>query len=283
LMASVAAGMAAALLANLMGRQSMDLQAVAERLGTRALGAIPRFRNDAREPGEVRIRDPRLYIESVRSLRNAIFEQPSARETRVCLFTSVAPSEGKTLVAMSVARSLARSGVRVLFLEMDLRCPTAGGLARRPDVARGVGAVLEGRLPFAEVIQRDADTGLDMLFAEKTGGVSLDRLTAQAVAGLLARLRARYDAIVIDSPPVGVICDSLTLAGVSDQTVLVVRDGETTPSEIAIAVRMLRERGATLGGMVLTDVDPRALSLSRRTVSRYVLNAPARIALVKSA
>jgi hypothetical protein len=63
---------------------------------------------------------------------------------------------------------------------------------------------------------------------------------------------------------------------------IVARDGESTVPELAAGVRLLRERGATLAGLVLTDVDPRQ-AYAARTVSRYVMGMPARIALVKSA
>src|SRR4051812_16968182 len=135
---------------------------------------------------------------------------------RVCLFTSVVPSQGKTLVAMSLARSLARTGMRVLFLEMDLRCPAASALARLPEVSRGVAAVLEGRAQFADVLQHDESTGLELLLAEKNASVSLDRLTSTAVSSLLGKLRSRYDAIIVDSPLVGVINDAFTLASAVD-------------------------------------------------------------------
>jgi polysaccharide biosynthesis transport protein len=261
---------------------SPGLVALADAIGLRALVAIPRFRNTAREPGVVSIRDPRLFIESIRSLRAAVFEPAAAQDLRVCLLTSVVPSQGKTLVAMSLARSLARSGVRTLFLELDLRCPAASTLARLTEASRGVAAVLEARAQITDVLQRDDSTGLDMLLAEANASVSLDRLTSSSIAGLLGKLRTRYDAIVVDGPPVGVINDSLTLARVVDQTLIVARDGESTVSEIAAGVRLLRERGATLAGLVLTDVDPRQ-AYAARTVSRYVLGMPARIALVKSA
>jgi len=282
LMASALGGMGVALLMHLLRPSPPSLNELADAVQLRPLVAIARFRNDATEPGVVKIRDPRLYIESIRSLRNAIFEQQSAHDTRVCLFTSVVPSKGKTLVAMSVARSLARSGARTLFVEMDLRCPAASRLARLPETSRGVAAVLEGRAQVGDILQRDEACGLDMLLAEKNASLSLDRLTVAAVSSMLGKLRGRYDAIILDSPPVGVISDSLTLSNVADQTVLVAREGETPVNEISDAVRLLKERGATLAGLVLTDVDPRQLAFAQRTVSRYVTGIPARIALVRN-
>ena len=276
-MASLFGGAFTAVLVQMLRPGSPSLNSIADAVGLRALVAIPRFRNEAREPGQVKIRDPRLYIESIRSLRHAVFEQQSARETKVCLFTSVVPSQGKTLVAMSVARAMARSGVRTLFLEMDLRCPAASKLARIGECTRGVAAVLENRAAINDVLQRDESTGLDMLLAEKHASHALDKLTVHAFSGLMARLRQRYDAIIVDSPPAGLLSDALTLASVADQTVIVTRIGETSHAELATVTRLLRERGANLAGLVLTHVEPRDLAFAGKSMSRYVMGMPAKI------
>jgi capsular exopolysaccharide synthesis family protein len=276
-------GIAAALIMQMLRPRSMSLNAVADAIGVRPLVAIPRFRNESRQKGVVKIRDPRMYIECIRSMRHAIFEQQSARDTRVCLFTSVVPSQGKTLVAMSLARALARSGTRTLFLEMDLRCPAASPLAHLPETSRGIGAVLEGRAQFTEVLQHDETTGLEMLLAEKNAAFALDRVTVASFSALIGKLRKFYDAIIVDSPPVGVVSDGLTLASVADQTVIVSRNGESTLPDLLEGTRLLRERGATLAGLVLTDVDPRDLALAGKRMDRYVVGMPARLALVKQA
>jgi succinoglycan biosynthesis transport protein ExoP len=276
-------GVAAALLMQMLRPRSMSLNAVADAIGVRPLVAIPRFRNESRQKGVVKIRDPRMYIECIRSMRHAIFEQQSARDTRVCLFTSVVPSQGKTLVAMSLARALARSGTRTLFLEMDLRCPAASPLAHLPETSYGIGAVLEERAQFTEVLQHDETTGLEMLLAEKNAAFALDRVTVASFSALIAKLRKFYDAIIVDSPPVGVVSDGLTLASVADQTVIVSRNGESTLPDLLEGTRLLRERGAKLAGLVLTDVDPRDLALAGKRMDRYVVGMPARLALVKQA
>jgi succinoglycan biosynthesis transport protein ExoP len=280
LVASVLGGAFMAIVVQLLRPVAPSLHSIADAVGLRALVAIPRFRNEAREPGQVKIRDPRIYIESIRSLRHAIFELQSARETKVCLFTSVVPSQGKTLVAMSVARAMARSGVRTLFLEMDLRCPGASKLARVGERTRGVAAVLEMRASVNDVLQVDESTGLDMLLAEKNASHALDKLTVQVFSGLMARLRQHYEAIIVDSPPAGLLSDALTLACVADQTVIVARNGETSNAELAITTRLLRERGATLAGLVLTHVEPGDLAFYGKSMSRYMLGMPPRLAAV---
>lgn len=280
LVASLFGGALMAVLVQSLRPGAPSLNSISDAVGLRALVAIPRFRNEARLPGQVKIRDPRLYIECIRSLRHALFEQQAARATKVCLFTSVVPSQGKTLVAMSVARSLARSGVRTLFLEMDLRCPAASKLARIGECTRGVAAVLEMRASINDVLQVDESTGLDMLLAEKNASNALDKLTVHGFSGIMARLRQRYDAIIVDSPPAGLLSDALTLASVADQTVIVTRIGESTYAELATTTRLLRERGATLAGLVLTHVEPRDLAFAGKSMERYVMGMPPRIAAV---
>jgi capsular exopolysaccharide synthesis family protein len=277
-MVAAMGGMAAALALHLLRPRLLSLSALADSVGLRPLVAVPRFRNDAGEGGVVEIRDPKLYIESIRSLRHALFELKSTRETKVCLFTSVVPVQGKTVVAMSVARALARAGVRTLFLEMDLRCPAASKLARLGDCKRGVAAVLEGHTAINDVLERDAATGLDMLLAENNAAHSLDKLTVQSFAGLIARLRQKYEAIIVDSPPAGLLSDASTLACVADQTVIVARNGQTSAAELTSAVRFLRDRGATLAGLVLTHVDPADLDFADESMSRYVMGMPGKVA-----
>ena len=276
-------GIAAALLMQMLRPRSMSLNAVADAIGVRPLVAIPRFRNESRRKGVVKIRDPRMYIECIRSMRHAIFEQQSARDTRVCLFTSVVPSQGKTLVAMSLARALARSGTRTLFLEMDLRCPAASPLAHLPETSYGIGAVLEGRAQFTEVLQHDETTGLEMLLAEKNAAFALDRVTVASFSALIAKLRKFYDAIIVDSPPGGrrVRRPHARLRGGSDRDRRAQSrvDAAGSARGNAIAPRTRRDaRGPRADGR-----GPRDLALAGKRMDRYVVGMQARLALVKQA
>jgi succinoglycan biosynthesis transport protein ExoP len=269
---SALAGVCSAVVVYFFRPASMNLNAVADAIGVKPLVAIPRFRNASSEDGVVKMKDPKLFIESIRSVRNAVFEQRASLETKTCMLTSVKPGQGKTLVAMSLARALARGGARTLFLEMDLRCPSASSLARRPMPVKGTGALLEGRATFSEVLVRDETTGLDMLFAEEHAVDSLDQLTALKFASIVSKLRNHYEAIIIDSPPVGVVSDALMMASLVDQTVMVAMDGETTTAELARGTRLLKERGAAVAGLVLTGVNPKGLvSMDKVSLKRYVV------------
>ena len=274
-MASLLGGMACAVLLQAFRPIPRGLNAIADAVGIRPLVAIPRFQNSSRESGVVQMKDPRLFIESIRSVRNAIFDQQRGQATKICLLTSILPSQGKTLVAMSLARALARGGLKTLFVEMDLRRPTASALARVSPPIAGIAAALEGRARIADVVKTDPGTGLDMLLAEQHASDSLDRLTVLTSAQLLGELRTLYDAIIVDSPPIGVVSDALILASLVDQTVIVAKENETSTAELAHGTRLLKDRGANVAGLVLTGVDPEDMSpVDKTTLRRYVLGMP---------
>ena len=277
-MASMLGGALAAILSQIRKPTSMGLTEVADAIDIRPLVAIPRFINASRIDGVVKIKDPRLFIESIRFLRDAVLDRQEKRQSTVCLVTSVLPRQGKSLVAMSLARAIARADRRTLFIEMDLRRPTASSLARRAPPVKGLAAVLERRASISEVVIRDGRTNLDMLLAEEHASTALDRLTTVALSELLAKLQGHYDAIVIDSPPVGLVSDALTLTSLVDQTIIVAKDGDSSVDELKRGIRLLKERGATVAGLVLTSVDPRGMSsVDKKTMHRYVLGVPAAI------
>jgi succinoglycan biosynthesis transport protein ExoP len=254
---------------------SMGLTAVADAVGIRPLVAIPRFREGSKADGTVRIQDPRLFVESIRFLREAVLAGRQEGLGKVCLVTSVLPRQGKSLVAMSLARALARANRRTLFLELDLRRPSGSSLARRAFPEKGVAAVLQGRASITEVVVKDAHPMLDLMLAESTATSALDRLTTVTLSELLTELRARYEAIIIDSPPLGIVSDALTLTPLVDQILLVAKDVDSSLKELRRGTRLLRERGAVVPGLVLTSVDPSQLSaLDKKTLHRYVVGIP---------
>jgi Mrp family chromosome partitioning ATPase len=160
-------------------------------------------------------------------------------------------------------------------LELDLRRPTGSILARRPWPVSGVAAVLAGRASISDVVIRDTYPKLDLLLAEENANSALDHLTSATLSTLLTELRSRYDAIIIDSPPLGIVSDALTLTPLVDQIILVAKDMDSSLNELQRGTRLLRERGAVVPGLVLTSVDPSQLSsVDKKTLHRYVMGVP---------
>jgi polysaccharide biosynthesis transport protein len=151
------------------------------------------------------------------------------------LVASAAPGDGKTTVARHLAAAAARMGSRVLLLEADLRRPT---IAVQLDISSGLGVsdVLIGAVSLSEATQL---VGLDLQRVDGSGGRSLDVLVAgsslppnpgeliesHAMESLLEQAKAKYDLVVIDTPPLTAVSDAFPLLGKVGGVIIVGRVG----------------------------------------------------------
>ena len=228
--------------------------------GLRRLAAVPGVRRPfgGRRmdlPDIVASRPRSLAAEAVRTLRTtlALGDQTIPR---LLAITSALPGEGKTSVALALARSLASSGAKVLLIEADLRHRTLSRLGRENRFGPGIVGVLQGKTFLGEAVVRDPATALDILSAEAEPQDPQDLLVADRFGRLMKQASADYDHVIIDTPPAGVVSDVLLIGRFVDATLLVVR-ADTTPRECVTAtVRLFQEAGLALAGVVLNATDP---------------------------
>jgi polysaccharide biosynthesis transport protein len=199
-----------------------------------------------------------LMLGAMRDLHAALMLQ-SGEQNQAILFTSSVPHEGKTTTAIAFAQMLVCCGRKVLFIDGDLRQPTAHrclGLSGRP----GLSDYLVGSCRIGEVIQHDAASGIAFLPA---GGMYVD-VSDLGRDGSFARFldwaKRNYDVTVIDSAPVLTAAETLLLAKLSDFTVFLVRWSRTPTDAAHRSMRLLVDSGARLAGVTLSMVSKRELS-----------------------
>jgi capsular exopolysaccharide synthesis family protein len=227
-------------------------------------------------PHDLVIERPRSsFTEAIRSVRNSIqagFSPGESLEaTRTLLITSSLPNEGKSVLALSLARSAAEAGKRTLLIDCDLRAPSlqkmigADDRIDRPDLSM----VLSGNAFWADAVCSDAKSGISFIAGAGSGRLRPDLLSSRAMSKLLDQARQLYDLVILDSPPITAVSDPLILARFVDATVLAVRWGKT-PREIAkTSLNKLFQNGAKLCGVVLTQVDMRRGVFSPAEVEYY--------------
>ena len=194
------------------------------------------------------------FAEQVRTLRAGLWmgmERP-----RVVAVTAARAGEGKTTVALALARSAALSGEHVLVMECDLRRPTFA-LRMKATAPAGLADCLRGKLTADEAICTDATTGMDVMQAGRVGADLPDRFLSDTMARMLAELRGQYDLILLDSPPVQAIAEARILAGIADATLLCVRWCATPRPVVLHTLELLEEAHAHVVGCALTRVDAR--------------------------
>lgn len=191
--------------------------------------------------------------EAFRRLRTNLQFVDVANEPRSIVITSAVAGEGKSTTAVNLGTTLALAGRRVCLVEGDLRQPkTAEYLGLEPAV--GLTTVLIGRAELDDVLQPWGDIGLDVLPAGEIPPNPSEILGSEAMAGILRRLEAAYDIVIIDAPPVLPVTDAAILSRLADGAILVTGCGRVERGAVAKAVSSLNTVNARILGLVLNMV-----------------------------
>jgi capsular exopolysaccharide synthesis family protein len=191
---------------------------------------------------------PQIIAEAFRDLRSALllFAGRRTERSKVMLITSPGPGEGKSTVSVRLALSLASTGSRVLLIDADMRRPTLHLQLGMEQGDSGLSLLLAGE-QGNEPVPTSFDN-LDLLAVGIRPPNPSEILHGKNLADALEGFRKKYDHIIIDTPPVGIVSDALTIAEHVDQILLVARDRHTKKSALAhVMVRMEMLRPKIIG------------------------------------
>jgi succinoglycan biosynthesis transport protein ExoP len=230
---------------------------VEERLGLALLGIIPGIKEAASGP------DRDLYVHSnprsvaaecLRSIRtNLLFMSPD-KPLKTIVITSSGPGEGKTTTAATLAATMADSGNRVLVIDADMRRPRLHRVFGVQNTA-GLSTLILGEGRPDELIH---PTSIPNLFVLPCGPIPpnpAELLHTAAFDSILVDLAKRFDRIIIDSPPAGVVADAIVVSARVDGTLIVLKGGETSRDAAARTIRSLLDVKARILGAVLNNLD----------------------------
>jgi polysaccharide biosynthesis transport protein len=195
--------------------------------------------------------------ECCRSIRtNLLFASPD-RPSRTLLITSAGPQEGKTTVAVNLAITLAQSGLSVLLVDTDMRRPRLHRALGVPAIGDGLSKAIVGE---CEVLSAVRDTGIPRLQLLPCGPCPpnpAELLHAERFKRIVAQLVERYDRVIFDSPPIGVVTDPVILSRLTDGTVFVAKAGRTSRDALSRANRQLvgSDSRANVLGCIINDLD----------------------------
>lgn len=227
--------------------------------GLRVLSTIPRAPGRAGLPGLVTRRPGSAVAEAVRSLRAALTLACAPDERpRTLAVVSALPGEGRTSLALALARSLARTGLKVLLVETDFRNPALARLLWDDAPLVGLVDVLKQEIPLSEALRDDPESDLKLLVAPEPRGVEApDLLGSAAMRELLATASASFDYVILDTPALGPVLDAALVARLARAALVVVRSERSPGVAVQRAIRALQDAGAPVVGAVLSGVDPR--------------------------
>jgi len=246
---------------------------VSEKFAGTILGQIPEVVPTTRDGSLALLEhaDARhAFAESYRNLRSALaFLRVEGDRPRVVLITSCLPEEGKSTVAVNLARSLAFGGSRVLLVDGDLR---KGRLHEMLDLspAPGLAELLQSPADPDRVFQTNCLPNLVFISRGDATGNPADAFFGPQLGEVLALWRQGFDYVLIDSSPVFAADDATTLAPKVDGTLFVVRSRSSRASEVRQALELLGQRQAKVLGLVYNRADASTLSYKCYKGEKYV-------------
>jgi succinoglycan biosynthesis transport protein ExoP len=230
-------------------------------MGTKVLALIPHVPRSKREVlGKMSFdRKFSRLAEAFAGLRG-LLDSPRYRDlTRSILVVSTQPAEGKTIIASNIAIASAISGKKTLLIDFDMRRPRLGRIfdVRDQNPPSLVHVLHEGDTSRLDSLAIPSGVpNLDLVTSRPSNHISpSDLMGSSIVAEFVKWACDNYERVVIDSPPFGLVSDSVVLGALVGSVILVCRPAHSRGRAMRHAIRHLNEAGSRVLGVVVNDVD----------------------------
>jgi len=195
------------------------------------------------------------FSESVRTLRTIIISK--IKKNKTILITSSFPSEGKTTISFNLALSLSKLG-KVLFIETDIRRPsvlTSLDMSEDLDKSLGFSDILGGETSFNAAIFKLPGTDLEIVPSGMKRTDFTDITNEKKLKQFFNLLAHHYDYVIIDTPPIQPVSDTLLLAQCVDHVYLIARSQFTKMLGVRSTIKKLASLNVSLDGIILNSMD----------------------------
>lgn len=196
--------------------------------------------------------------EAVRNLRTSLLLANLDRQPQIIMTTSSIPGEGKTTLSVSLAHNFGAMGEKVLLIEGDVRrrvfreyfnVKSSGSLL----------SVLSGDVKLDDAVVYDQKLRADLLVGEKSNVNAADLFSSKRFSDFLKELRAKYDRIIIDTPPVLAVPDARVIGQSVDTIVYAVKWDSTTHRQVLEGIKSIEAVNLRIAGLALGQIDKRGM------------------------
>lgn len=195
---------------------------------------------------------PFSYAEAYKIFRTNLSFVTGGSGCKKITITSTLPNEGKSVLSINLAITLAENGSRVLLVDADMRNPSIHRYLRVKDGhSRGLSTVLSGEIDLSECVFFHPKYQFSFIVAGNVPPNPSELLDSEAMAKTMEALSANFDYIIIDTPPAGMVTDALVLSRFVDGTVLVVQQAATHRNQVRAVKQSFDGVGAKILGVVL--------------------------------
>ncbi len=197
--------------------------------------------------------------ESFRSLRTYMGFFTQNIECPVILVTSSVSGEGKTFAAINLASAYSLTGKKVILIGFDLRRPSLYK-SFKLDGEWGITSYLIGEKTINQVIYKSDYDGLDILPSGPIPPNPGELSSMGKAVDMVKYLKGKYDYVIIDSPPIGVVSDIYSVASIADSILMMVRHDYTKKNILASTLTEMQNVGLKSPSILVNDVKSRGQS-----------------------
>ena len=191
--------------------------------------------------------------EAYRVIRTSVQFAQAGKELQTIALTSCTPNEGKSTTIANLAVVLTQAGKSVLLIDCDMRNPTVHKNFNLSNKV-GLSSCISMGTAVADAVQATGIEGLDALTAGVIPPNPSELLGSERMKNILQRAKEEYDYVLIDTPPVLPVTDSLVLGRMVDGLILVIDSGEIKVEMAREVKNQLVHAGANILGVVLNKV-----------------------------
>jgi non-specific protein-tyrosine kinase len=230
---------------------------ITTKFGIPVLGIISRHMIEDGKP--ITVGQPRSPIsESFRALRTNIQYASVTHQIRTLIITSPTPQDGKTTISVNLSVVLAQSGKKVILIDGDMRRPQIDKRLKLPNRSGLSGLFLRPLEDLEGTVEKTGTEGLSVITSGQIPPNPSELLSSQKMAQILEKINETCDIVVIDTPPVLSVTDSVALSTMVDGVLLVAKPGQTKLATFKQSVEQIRRVGGNILGVVLNGIEPRS-------------------------
>ena len=195
---------------------------------------------------------PFVYSEAYKIFRTNLSFVTGKSGCKKITVTSTLPNEGKSVLSINLAITLAENGARVLLIDADLRNPSIHRYLRVKDGhSHGLSTILSGEKELSDCVFFHPKYQFSFIVAGSVPPNPSELLDSEAMAKMIETLSGSFDYIIFDTPPAGVVTDALVLSRYVDGTILVVQQSVTHRNQVRAVKQNFDGVGAKILGVVL--------------------------------
>lgn len=200
-----------------------------------------------------------LAVEAIRSLRTSLHFAMLEAKNNVLMISGASPNAGKTFVSTNLAATISLANKSVLFIDADLRKGYVHKMLGNEGKS-GLSDILSGQANVEETIISVPDGQFDYIGRGQVPPNPAELLMHPRFEKLLAWASAKYDLVIMDTPPILAVTDAAIIGRYAGTTLLVARFESNTVKEIEVSITRFEQSGVNVKGCILNGVVKKASS-----------------------